>query len=498
MPDADIKATGGEVGQIPAGSAPLSRWSIFLTVAGMIALGEYLARLASTPSPPAHRRLRRPGSVHLRPDRLAHRRPGLIDGLLGHLFIGQARLPWLGLIGGLCLAAGLFAIFRQLRRESRSQVARLGGDRFIRPRVHRTGWRRWLRIAGLVGIVAAIAYAVHAESADVEAATDLLGRMRLQPLVMAAYFEAVSMVAAARMQSWLLRSGGVRLPLRQLVQVNLAGNALSVTLPGGAAFSAAFTFDQLRRRGARFVLAGWVLTVAGLLSFITLGGLATTGILAANDPLSRSLHVLAAIGLVIEALLVLAICLAGPTLASRLITGLGRRLANRPAGRLQRLSQPLTSIGRQAMLVRPGSRVWAMSWLEAIVNWVGDALCLLGALRAVHAHIGWAEVLVAYCLTQLAATIPITPGGLGIVEGSLTFSLVRFHLTAATALAAVVVYRILSLILPAIIGWGMIGWLAWRSRFLPPGLSDLEPAAREQPSPTLASPAEPSQPVQAN
>ena len=51
-----------------------------------------------------------------------------------------------------------------------------------------------------------------------------------------------------------------------MVEITLAGNAMSTTLPGGAAWSATWVFEQLRRRGAQKVLAGWVILVAGALS----------------------------------------------------------------------------------------------------------------------------------------------------------------------------------------------------------------------------------------
>ena len=45
---------------------------------------------------------------------------------------------------------------------------------------------------------------------------------------------------------------------------------------------------------------------------------------------------------------------------------------------------------------------------------------------AIHAPIPWKGLLLAYGAGQLAATLPITPGGLGVVEGSITVALVAF------------------------------------------------------------------------
>jgi hypothetical protein len=68
----------------------------------------------------------------------------------------------------------------------------------------------------------------------------------------------------------------------------------------------------------------------------------------------------------------------------------------------------------------------------------------------------WRGVLVAYGLTQLSASLPVTPGGLGVVEGSLAALLVAYGMPASEALAATLLYRLVSF-------WSLapIGWMVW-------------------------------------
>jgi uncharacterized protein (TIRG00374 family) len=89
-------------------------------------------------------------------------------------------------------------------------------------------------------------------------------------------------------------------------------------------------------------------------------------------------------------------------------------------------------------------------------NWVTDCACLVIAFQAVGTHVPWRGLLVAYGAAQVAANLPITPGGLGVVEGSLTIALVAYGGSTAGSVAAVLLYRIISfwILLP-------IGWLAW-------------------------------------
>ena len=57
------------------------------------------------------------------------------------------------------------------------------------------------------------------------------------------------------------------------------------------------------------------------------------------------------------------------------------------------------------------------SWAAA--NWLLDAACLLVFIAAFHDYVSPINLLVAYGLANILAVIPITPGGLGIIEGIL-------------------------------------------------------------------------------
>lgn len=58
--------------------------------------------------------------------------------------------------------------------------------------------------------------------------------------------------------------------------------------------------------------------------------------------------------------------------------------------------------------------------------WFLDFLYLLCCFGAVHAPIPWHGVLLANGVAQIAAAVPLVPGGLGIVEGSLAVILVTY------------------------------------------------------------------------
>jgi hypothetical protein len=83
---------------------------------------------------------------------------------------------------------------------------------------------------------------------------------------------------------------------------------------------------------------------------------------------------------------------------------------------------------------------------------------------AIDAPIPWKGLLLAYGAGQLAATLPITPGGLGVVEGSITVALVAFGGAESSTVDAVLLYRVISFWLILALGWLFIGQLALQVR----------------------------------
>src|SRR6202011_2320276 len=109
----------------------------------------------------------------------------------------------------------------------------------------------------------------------------------------------------------------------------------------------------------------------------------------------------------------------------------------------------------------------------AVVGHLSLWLVLLVAVRAVgitQAQVSWVEVLAAFAFVRLLSAIPITPGGLGVVELGLTAALAsdESSTVSSQAAAAVLLYRALTFLLPIPIGAAC--YLYWRiSRRRHPG-----------------------------
>jgi uncharacterized protein (TIRG00374 family) len=92
---------------------------------------------------------------------------------------------------------------------------------------------------------------------------------------------------------------------------------------------------------------------------------------------------------------------------------------------------------------------------------------LLACIRATGVKPNPSLVLLAYAVAGLLALIPITPGGLGIVEAGLSALLILAGVPGVDAVVATLAYRIISYWLPILVG--PFAYLAFRLRYGKPG-----------------------------
>ena len=121
--------------------------------------------------------------------------------------------------------------------------------------------------------------------------------------------------------------------------------------------------------------------------------------------------------------------------------------------------------------------------MTSLVSHLSLYVVLLVALRDVgvsDTEVGWAEVLAVFAFARLATAIPLTPGGVGFVEGVLVTGLVGAGGDPDEVAAAVVVYRALTWALPILVGIGCYLW--WRRQTWTPPVQDAElPAKARRP-----------------
>jgi putative heme transporter len=319
-------------------------------------------------------------------------------------------------------------------------------------------------VLGLAALGVAL-WAISGKTGELEGATNYLTHIHWAWVALAIGAEIVSYVAMASVQRRLLAAGDVRTGMVAMTGLSIGGAAIQYSLPAGTLFCFAWAFRQYRRRGADDLLAGWTILAFNMVMFVTLALLALAGLgLASSSGNAFDLaEVTIGIG-VLAALLLVAWLkrerMIGPfTSAVRIC----QRVVRHPTPEVP-AGEVVTTWLDHAKAVNPSRREWARIFAMGGSMWVADLACLAIAFAAVGAGVPWQGLLLAYGAGQLASNLPITPGGLGVVEGSITVALVTFGGGGASTVAAVLLYRVISfwLVLPA--GWAAVAGFAWTGR----------------------------------
>jgi putative heme transporter len=106
----------------------------------------------------------------------------------------------------------------------------------------------------------------------------------------------------------------------------------------------------------------------------------------------------------------------------------------------------------EAMGVVGRRRDRAVLLTTSVAAWTADGLCLYCALRATGADIGLDVLLLAYTLGIIASMVPLLPAGIGVVETVTPLVLHAYGVPLPTAVAAVLGFRVLGTVLPALAG----------------------------------------------
>jgi uncharacterized protein (TIRG00374 family) len=281
-----------------------------------------------------------------------------------------------------------------------------------------------------------------------------------------------AVAVAAECGSFLCTFALQRLALRTrgwftVVTAQLSGNAVSKIIPAGAAAGAAVQFRMLATGGIDVDVAVGGLTASSLLG---VGGLLALPIFALpailfGSPVRSGLVHAAFIGI---GGFVLFAGFGAVILVSDRPLVLAGRLAERVHNRIFRHRPALSGLDTRLLRQRDAVRtVLGRKWPQAVVLTAGklflDYLCLLASLRATGSHPRPSLVLLAYAVAGIVALIPITPGGLGIVEASLSGLLILAGVNASDAFLATLAYRLASYWLPLVAG--PIAYLAFWRRY---------------------------------
>ena len=327
-------------------------------------------------------------------------------------------------------------------------------------RHHRSDVLRW--VLEVVVLAAAAIFVIRRAGNSIGQVGAVFGHLHWHWLFVSVAAECGSIVALSWLQQRLLRVAGVGVGVGDLVPVTAASNAVAQSLPAGLLFAEGYSFRQYQRLGASRAGGVWAELSAGSLAAAGLASVAVAGAVVVGPGLR--LKLLPGLAVVLAgALVAAALFRKAPLLASLIARVL--RFSERvlPASLCRHLRSAEQAV-RGMCGFQPSWSVWAICLLAAILNWGLDAVVLVMGLLTVGGPVPWRGVLLCYAAAQLLVELPITPGGLGLVEGGLVEVLTRFHVSVSRATAGTLMYRAVSYWFLLVIGWGAASWLTVRNR----------------------------------
>jgi putative heme transporter len=270
---------------------------------------------------------------------------------------------------------------------------------------------------------------------------------------------------------WMVALPG--LSFAQAMTVTQASTALSIVVPGGIAAGIAGSYGVLRAWG--FVLRDVTraITLTGLWNqFLNLSyPIVAIFLLAIYGESTAALATVAFIGAAVLGVLVAGFVLI--LLSRRLAEDIGdvaARFANWALGKIRRGPVAWSGSNFERFRDEAGEfleRRWHVLTLASLVGNLTVFLLLLLSLRALgvsSAEVSAHEAFAAWSLVRILASIPITPGGIGIIELGLTGALVGFGGANASVVAAVLVYRFLTTV--PTLALGLTAAFTWRRQGL--------------------------------
>jgi uncharacterized protein (TIRG00374 family) len=261
------------------------------------------------------------------------------------------------------------------------------------------------------------------------------------------------------------------LGFRSALATSQAATALSIVVPAGAAVGLAGSYGMLRSLGFGSRAVGTSVTLVSLWNqFANLAyPVVAVFLLTASGGQSPALVTAAFVGVAVlgVAVTALALVLASDRMAGD-IGDLAARLASWLVGRIGR--PPVRWGGASFERFRADTagllkRRWHVLTLATLAGSLTVFLVFLVSLRALDvsgSEVSAVEAFAAWALVRLIGSIPITPGGIGIVELGLTGALVGFGGPNAEVVAAVLVFRFLTMV--PTLALGLLAAATWRRR----------------------------------
>ena len=340
-------------------------------------------------------------------------------------------------------------------------------------RRRRFTWRHALGAGVAIAVVVATFAFILPKIADYRDVWGVVKGLSWKDAALLAGAAALNLVTFA--PPWMAALPGLR--FTQAFVVTQASTASTYVAPGGVAVGMALSFAMLRAWGFVSAAVGLAVAVTGVWNQLAMLAFPTLALvlLTFTGDAHTALDTVAYLGLAIFVVVITAFAAALST--PRLARAVGDFVA-RAVSRLKGLirKSPVEWDGDSFVRFRDRTntlleRRWHVLTLATLAGHFTVFLVLLTSLRVLDitgSEVSAAEAFAAWALVRLLGSIPITPGGLGVVELGLTTALVGFGGDQVEVVAAVLVYRFLTIVPTLVIGLLTgVTWKRYRPAELP-------------------------------
>jgi len=320
-------------------------------------------------------------------------------------------------------------------------------------------WRRWriwlpllvtpVRRGVLIFVLLlVIEYLVVPELVGASKDLYLLGRVNAGWIAAGVVLEAVSLFCYAVLTKVLLPPGP-KPSLSRLFRIDLSAAAVAHVIPAGTLGTAALGFRLFTTEGISANDAGVMMAAKGIGSTVVLNVLLWLSLvisipLAGFQPIYATVAIIGTVVLAAVAALIYGVT-HGAGFASRMLRAVGDKIPGLSGERVERAV--LDAAASFALLARD-KRVLAWSLLWASLNWLLDAASLWCFVAAFGHLTNPVELFAAYGIANVAGALPLTPGGLGVVDSLAPLLLIGFGVTRSVATLGVLGWRMVNFWLP--------------------------------------------------
>jgi hypothetical protein len=280
----------------------------------------------------------------------------------------------------------------------------------------------------------------------------LLNQLNAGWAVAGVVVEVVSLFCYAVLTKVLLPPGP-KPSLSRLFRIDLSAAAVAHVIPAGTLGTAALGFRLFTNEGISANDAGVMMAAKGLGSTIVLNVLLWLSLvisipLAGFRPIYGTVAIIGTVLLAAVALVIIGVT-RGTERASRILHMVGDKI---PGVSGDRLEAAVRQASKTAQEMARDKRVlaWALVW--ASLNWLLDAASLWCFIAAFGSTVNPIELFAAYGIANVAGALPLTPGGLGVVDSAAPLLLVGFGVTRSVATLGVLAWRLVNFWLPIPVG----------------------------------------------